>query len=339
VTVKYRSIAKSSLFTILTFHITVREKALWKQICAKVFYVSICINVSHPTGQLTLILGYLARLAAARSNQMCGKMQACYKLKSRSAEQIASFLIAKYNSDKVPEMREEFRSWGFTKESLCTDRKTLFRFLVLIAYDRQPFDRPDYNAVWDTTDRDSVRSVLGEAGLLEIDRIATLSEGEIKSSLAKCVAHGCHLHNTNPFGAVGTDFSKTIKMVSQITDEVMKTLPKLQTALDIFNLHRRVCTVHGIKETIASKFIMYTVRELGIGNVPHSQLEVIAHYLFGESHNKKWKQRLEDPTFGGRTGLLEQIMEKMKSDPIALDYLWELDRDYCTKENCSQCEL
>jgi len=227
---------------------------------------------------------------------------------------------------------------GFTKENLCTDREVLFRFLILISYDRQPFDRPDYFAVWDPTDQQSVFNVLKTAGLFEIDRIRKLSEAEISHDLSKYVAHGYHLHNTNPGGGPGTDYSKTFKKISQITDEVMATLPKLRTALDVYNLHARV-HVHGIGDIIASKFIMYTVRELGIGNVPHSELGVVSSHLFGEAHNKKWAQRLEDPKLGGRPGLMYQVMQNMTEDPMALDYLWQLDKDFCTSGRCEECDL
>lgn len=267
-------------------------------------------------------------------------MQKCSKLRDRSPSQIASFLLRKYNSEKVKAMIEEFELWGFTKENLCRDRENLFRFLVLVAYDRQPFDRPDYYAVWNKSDQKSVCSVLEKAGLFNIDHIRTLSEKEIELLLRQCIAHGYHLHNSNPAnGGIGTNYAKTIKKLSEITDDIIQLLPKLQTGYDVLNLHRKLCTIHGIKNTIASKFIMYTVRELGIGNVPYSQLEPIAFYLFGEWHNKKWAKRLEDPVLGGRPGLAEQLMEHMKSDPIALDYLWQLDRDYCTLGKCQQCDL
>ena len=266
-------------------------------------------------------------------------MQKCFKLKDRTAEQIASFLIKNYNEEKVKGIIEEFEVWGFTKENL-KDKGTLFKFLVLVAYDRQPFDRPDYYTVWDKNDPNSVHSVLERNGVLDLGRIRKSSAQEIESLLRKCVAHGYHLHNSNPKNErIGTKFAKTIKQIAEIIDDVINLLLNLKSESDVMRLHRKLCRIHGIKETIAAKFIMYTVRELGIGNVDHSQLEPVAFFLFGEWHNQKWAKRLEDPSFGGREGLLEQVMEKLKEDPMAIDYFWQLDREYCSKGKCDECEL
>lgn len=240
----------------------------------------------------------------------------------------------------VEGMIEEFEGWGFSKEKLAKDKGTLFKFLVLVAYDRQPFDRPDYCAVWDKNDSNSIYSVLERNGLLNLDKIRRSTEEEIEFLLRKCVAHGYHLHNSNTKNErIGTKFAKTIKQISENTDNIMHILLNLKSVSDVVRLHRKLCTVHEIKETIAAKFIKYTVRELGIGNVDPSQLEPVAFFLFGEWHNQKWARRLEDPTLGGRRGLLEQVVERLKDDPMALDYFWQLGREYCSKDRCNECEL
>jgi len=267
-------------------------------------------------------------------------MLQCFKLKDRTSIEIASFLIKKYNEEKVEGMIEEFEGWGFSKENLVKDSGTLFKFLVLVAYDRQPFDRPDYYAVWDKNNLNSVYNVLERNRLLNLDKIRKSSEEEIELLLRKCVAHGYHLHNSNPKNErIGTKFAKTIKQISEKIDDAMHILLNLESSSDIIRLHRKLCTIHGIKETIAAKFIMYTVRELGIGNVDPSQLEPVAFFLFGEWHNQKWARRLEEPSLGGREGLLEQVVEHLKEDPMALDYFWQLDREYCSKRRCDECEL
>jgi hypothetical protein len=182
--------------------------------------------------------------------------------------------------------------------------------------------------------------MLERNGPLNLDKIRKSTEEEIEFLLRKCVAHGYHLHNSNPKNErIGTKFAKTIKQISEKIDDVMKTLLNLKSVSDIIRLHRKLCTIHGIKETIAAKFIMYTVRELGIGNVDPSQLEPVAFFLFGEWHNQKWARRLEDSSLGGREGLSEQVVEHLKEDPMALDYFWQLDREYCSKSRCDECEL
>ena len=267
-------------------------------------------------------------------------MRKCPKLKDRTSKEIASFLIKKYNAEKVRKMVNEFEGWGFTKDELSRNKVLLFKFLILIAYDRQPFDRPNYYTVWDKNDPDSVYNVLERNGILNLERIRKSSIKEIEVSLRKCVSHGYHLHNTNPKNEkIGTKFAKTIKQIAEKIDEIFDLLLNLRSQSDILRLHRKLCTIHGIKETIAAKFIMYTVRELGIGNVSPSELEPIAFFLFGEIHNKKWAKRLEDPSLGGRKGLLDEVMENLKIDPLAIDYFWYLDREYCSKGKCEECGL
>lgn len=267
-------------------------------------------------------------------------MRKCPRIKERTPEQIAKFLIIKYREEKLKEIVEEFENWGFTKETLVKDKRTLFKFLILTAYDRQPFDRPDYYTVWDKRDSDSVHNVLERNGLFNLEKIRKLSLNEIDSLLRKSTAHGYHLHNTNPRNEkIGTKFAKTIKQISEIIDEIRNLLLNLKTGSDVLRLHRKLCKIHGIKQTIAAKFIMYVVREMGIGNIHPSKLEPIAFFLLGEAHNQKWAKRLEDPQLGGRKGLLDQVMKNLREDPMAIDYFWQLDREFCSKGRCDECEL
>ena len=69
-------------------------------------------------------------------------MQICPKLKNLSAEQIAQFLIRKYSEEKVQDTVKEMAEWNFTETSLTKDKNNLSKFMVLVAYDIQPFDRP-----------------------------------------------------------------------------------------------------------------------------------------------------------------------------------------------------
>lgn len=267
-------------------------------------------------------------------------MQICPKLKDRNSEQIAQFLIRKYNEEKVEAVVEEMEGWHFTKDSLTKNKNRLFKYLVLVAYDRQPFDRPDYFAVWERSDPESVFSVLENRGILDLEKARRFSEQEIDAILRKCVAHKLHLHNTNLKNeAIGTKFARTFKDIVHNIDDISERLSNVRSGLDVMRLHQKLCKIHGIKQTIASKFIMYTIRDLRIGNVPLSELDMISRYLLGEWHNQKWARRLEDPSLGGRKGLLEKIIDKLKSDPMALDYFWTLDREYCSKGRCQECDL
>jgi len=267
-------------------------------------------------------------------------MRPCPKLKERSAEQIAQFLISKYNEKKVKGIIEEMEEWHFTKDSLTKEKNNLFKFLVLVAYDRQPFDRPDYFAVWERGDPESVFSVLEKNNILDLEKVRKLSEQEIDTILRKCIAHKLHLHNTNLSNEeIGTKFAKTFKDIARNINDISESLSNVRSGLDVMRLHQKLCKIHGIKQTIASKFIMYTIRDLRIGNVPFSDLDMISRHLLGEWHNQKWAKRLEDRSLGGCVGLLEEIVEHLKLDPMAIDYFWTLDREYCSKGRCQECDL
>ena len=267
------------------------------------------------------------------------KLQPCPKLRERSADQIASFLIRKYSEEKSKDIVKEFSNWGFTKESLMGDENKLFQFLVLVAYDRYPF--VPYEIVWERNDRKSAFSVLKRNGLFNLNKVRRSTEDELNHILRQCVIRkDLHLHNTNPKNErMGTRFPRTIKELSQKIDRIMKQLKEMRSGLDVLRLHHEIESIHGFGPTTAAKFIMYTIRDMGIGDIHPSQLDLVAKHLVGEWHNRKWVRRLEDPSLGGKPGLLQEIMENLKDDPMAIDYFFTLDRYYCSKGRCKECEL
>jgi len=262
----------------------------------------------------------------------------CPKLKNLNADQIAHFLMRKYD-EKSKGGVLDLQKKGFNAESLTNDKNNLFRFLILIAYDRQPF--VPYEIVWEKDDPKSAFSVLDRNDVFDLEKIERISEDDLGSILKRCIIRkNLHLHNTNPKNERrGTKFVRTIKDIAQRIDEIRNLLRNVKSGLDAVRLHQKLCEIHGIKSTISAKFIMYTVRGMKIGNIKLSELDLIAKDLLGEWHNRKWVKRLEDPFLGGRKGLLKEIMSKLKEDPIAIDYLFTLDRDYCSKRKCDECEL
>lgn len=262
----------------------------------------------------------------------------CPKIQEMTAKQIASFLIRKYQ-EKSENFVKDFKSKGFTPESLTTDKNNMFKFMVLVAYDRFPF--VPYEIVWDEDDPLSAYTVLQEKGLFDIDRVSEMSEKDLDKTLKKCIIRkGLHLHNSNPKDERrGTKFSRVIEEIASNVDIVMNLLRNAKNAQDIITLHRVIDGIYGFGPTIASKFIMYTIRDMKVGNVPVSELQPVAKYLLEEQHNKKWVKRLEDPLQGGREGLLQEVQEEMKEDPMAIDYFFTLDRNFCSKGRCDACEL
>lgn len=262
----------------------------------------------------------------------------CPKIKDRTAKQIASFLTRKYQ-EKSENFVEDFELKGFTSESLTTARSNLFKFMVLVAYDRYPF--VPYEIIWEKDDPESAYAVLQRKGLFDIDQVTRMSGEDLDKTLKNCIIKkGLHLHNSNPTNEKrGTRFSRVIKEIVSNIDIVMNLLRNAKNAQDIITLHRVIDGIYGFGPTITSKFIMYTVRDMKVGNVHVSELEPVAKYLLEEQHNKKWVKRLKDPLQGGREGLLQDIQEEMKEDSMAIDYFFTLDRDFCSKGKCDACEF
>ena len=258
----------------------------------------------------------------------------CKKLKNRNTDQISSFLIRKFNEVKVKQTAEEFKEWGFTARTLTNDVNNLFQFLVLVSYDRRPFDRPDYKTVWEKDDTESVYYVLEREGLLNLSKVSELSKEELDNKLRQCqVKRGLHLHSVQRSGIGGTKFAKTIKEIASKIDQIMQCLRNMNSGLDVMRLHQLIDDIHGFGRTLAAKFVMYTVRIMGIGNVLFSELDLIAKNLRGEWHNSKWSKKLEE------MGLLEEVEEKLRDDPFAFDYFWDLDKYYCSQGRCEVCDL
>jgi hypothetical protein len=252
----------------------------------------------------------------------------CPRLMEKTAEEISTFLIKHYNSEKIPFDIKLFEEMGFTKVSLLEDRDNLFKFLVLVAYDRRPFW--PWEIVWDRRMPRSVCNVLKARGLFDVEKVRKIGEEELEKILRQCVTEKNLYLNTN--GAY-TRFARTMKEIAERLDQIKDLLSNMKTGLDAQRLHSLIDNIHGFGPTMASKFIMYTVREIGVGSVPRSELNGIAKYLWKEWHNSQWAQRLR------KKGLLEDVIKRLSKDPMAFDYFFYLDRYYCKQNRCQSCIL
>lgn len=256
-------------------------------------------------------------------------MLECPKLTNRTPEQIASFLIKKFNEEKVKDLIEEFKEKGFTNKSLVEDKNSLFQFLVLVAFDRRPFS--PYEIVWDQNDPRSVFSVLKKNGLLELSKMQTLTEDKLDEILEKLKVKNLHLNHLDLGRRIKT--SKTMKELASNIERIQLQLNSLKSGYDVMKLHHMIDDIHGFGPTIASKFIMYSIRCMGIGNIASSEFGFVARNLKDEWRNSKWVRQLKEK------GMLKEVYEKLKDDPFAFDYFWDLDRYYCSEGKCKECEL
>ena len=205
-------------------------------------------------------------------------------------------------------------------------RIPFFQFLVLVSFDRIPYS--PYELVWDVNDPNSVFSVLKRSGLLELDKVKSLSEDELNDILGTLKVKNLHLSYLDLFKKIKT--AKTMKDISSKIEQNAFQLNNINSASDVIKLHKMIDDISGIGPTIASKFIMYTIRCMGIGNVNPSQLGVLARHLKNEWRNSKWIRQLKE------LGIWEDVYQKLKEDPFSLDYFWNLDRYYCPKR-CNEC--
>lgn len=264
-------------------------------------------------------------------------MKKCPKLQDRTADQIASFLIKKYNEQGIMETIRYFKQQGFTAKSLTSNSNDLFKFLVLIAYDRRPFN--PYEIIWEKDDPKSVFSVLDSKGLLDLNKIRKISEHALNAKLKQCIVRkNLRLHDIKKSGR-GIRFAKVMKEIALRIDQIMLRLSTIKSSSDVESLHREIDDIYGFGPTISTKVIMYLIRGMNIGKVPTSELGAIAKHFEGEWHNSKWCRRIENPSLGGRKGLLQEVEQRLKDDPMAIDYFFYLDRNYCSKRKCDVCGL
>jgi len=256
-------------------------------------------------------------------------MKKCPRLVNRSPEQIASFLIRKFQNEKVKYIVEEFATWGFTRETLLKNKDVLFQFLVLVSFDRRPYS--PYELVWDVNNSTSVFSTLKRSGLLELNRVKSLREEELNRILKNLTVKNLHLSYLDLTKRIKT--AKTMKEISSKIEQVAFQLNNMNSFYDVMRLHQMLDDIHGIGPTIASKFIMYTIRCMGIGNIDPSNLDLVVKHLQNGWRNSKWVKQLEE------IGILEDVYQKLKEDPFSFDYFWDLDRYYCSQEKCDECEF
>lgn len=279
---------------------------------------------------IVLKMRYLLTIVTSKSLQMC------HKLKDNSAEQIASSLMKLFREETVEANIEYFRDLGFTASNMEKDKDVLFRFLVLLSYDRQPFSV--YEAVWERGNPQSIFSVLDDQSLLDLNGVRALSDKELRRKLENAKARGYILAYTSPSG-VGTDYAKMFRELSLKIDEIAVKLKEVRTGADAEKLFDKIMEVHGFGNVLTAKFILFVIREMGIGAVPSEDLGSIASHIHGERHNRGFIKMMNDPSRGGREGLFRDVLSHMREDPMAFDYVFGLHREYCQKGACDDCPL
>ncbi len=204
--------------------------------------------------------------------------------------------------------------------------------MVLIAYDRQPFTLgTGFEGVWSNYKK-GIQRLLDDAQIFNVSRIVKLSEEELTEILKNCeTKNHLHLHQASK----NFVYSHAIKEIAKVVDTIRRLTLHAQTREDIGTLHRNIVSakgqgIYGFGKTLATKFIMYTLRELQISDtsIPPAEFGGIAELLEGEIHDKRWIDHLK------QTGLYAEVCHHLAPDPFVIDFLWYLDRTYCVRNLC-----
>lgn len=221
-------------------------------------------------------------------------LRECPKLRERSVEEIALFLIENYNQKKIQTDVSFFKKNGFTARSLQTDVNNLFRFLVLVSYDRRPFtssrEFSKYENIWNKQDPSftTLHAILEQKQILNREWVKLRDQPQIQAALAKIRINNSRLDTSARKSTEwGTNFAKTILQLAQRSDEILRDLKSVKESPDIVKLHQNMCKIHGFGEVISAKFLMYTLREMQIGNIIPSEFQPIAKYIRKEYHNEQ----------------------------------------------------
>lgn len=245
------------------------------------------------------------------------------------AKKLAEKLIWIYNERKIARYTALNRSHpeGFTWERVRGNPSSLFQMIILAAYDRQPFTRiaKGWEPIWGVASAGpSLPAILRQASLFDLDSVLSLSHKEIERRLTGSPFFGYRLHSDGAWTHYGKTF---MDAANQANSGLLNLMESATTADDVNTIHRRLDSIHGIGPTIASKLVMYTLREVGLGSIDPGELYPAVKPILTEYHNARLAQELEDRY--QQPNLIEHVFEALKDlgDPFAIDALYYVDRD------------
>jgi len=244
-------------------------------------------------------------------------------------KELATKLISIYNEHMIPRYAELNRthSEGFTQERMRGNPDSLFRMIILAAYDRRPFTiiARGWEAIWGVADAGpSLPAILRGAGVFDLDTVCCLSSEEIERRIRGCLFFGYRLHSDGAY----THYARTLKDAADIISSgLLSQIESSKTSSDVKIIHRLLDSIHGIGPTIASKVVKYTLRELHLSNIDTRELYPAVTPILAEYHNARLAQELRN--IYRQLDIVEQVFEALKElgDPFAIDALYYVDRD------------
>lgn len=320
-----REIEKNPVYKVCLLEISKR-----KRLAPQEFIMELVIKHANELGKREMVPIYHPYFLMYREKEVRDLLERlpakpCPRLPGKNANEIAIFLIDNFNNVRLKRVIDSMSASGFSREAFLKDRGVLFRSLVELAYDRWPYSGR----------LDKVRSLLENNRIFDLNYIRNVNEEELELILTFCeVGLGLTLCKADT-----TYYPRTIKEIASSVDVIADLLSKTRSGSDARILQKHIMKIHGFGPVLSAKFILFYIREKSVCHVPRSELGVIAKDLQKEYHNEKWVYRLKYPEFGGRPGLLREVWNELSEDPMAFDYFYNLNKDYCSQNLCAECSF
>jgi len=242
---------------------------------------------------------------------------------------LAEKLVEIYSKRKIPHYSKLYATSpeGFTRERIQSDpQNSLFQMIIVAVYDRQPFTHwaGGFEPIWGLAkSKWSLPRILREAKLYSLDRVLELTESTIDDVLSRCIFYG---HQLASYGK--TRFAKTFTETAISVNNLISDIRVARMATDVKKYHGHLVDITGIGEIIASKLVMYTLRELPYfgSSINPKELYPAVKPILKEYHNANLAKEFKH-LYG--ENIVDQLFEELKSlgDPFAIDAMYYIDRD------------
>lgn len=242
-----------------------------------------------------------------------------------AAELLAEHLLQVYKNEQIPQSVEDFCLAGFSRESLAKNPDQLFRMIVLAAYDRRPFTQAvgGYERIWEMgKPANGVPSLLHSRQLWSVHEVLLRSIKQLETYLDGLTLGDLHLSSDG----ARTFYANTLIQAAQLVkDGFLDQLKEVSSSKDIRTVFDRFDSVHGIGETIASKLVKYTLREIAIGKVQPAEFPLDVAWPITQEYHAESGAALLQSLSPDIPALTAGILYK-KGDAYAIDALFYLNR-------------
>lgn len=245
------------------------------------------------------------------------------RVQAYAAELLSSLLIDTYHSKHAPKMKEDFALAGFSKESLSSSVDQLFLMIVTASYDRRPFSGywGGYEYIWGMKEKEnSIQARFARNRLSNLSYIRSITKNEITTILTEEKIKDVTLARVD-----NVDYARTLIDIASSVNLIHFKILQAKSSSDVSELYNDIVQIHGIGDTIASKLIKYTLREIGIGNLHPKEIPLSAAWsLTEEYHVKEAIDKLN--ALGNNIVPLAMGLLMKHGDPYAIDSLFFLNR-------------